>query len=93
MDVSINTILSLLVPAVVAGSWAKYKGVEHILINYRWIFVCFFLMPASLVYDTYMYFRCWLIFRMSSAPEKHDEKVRDVQRQVSGGTPGRRRGR
>ena len=91
--VDVNTILSLAVPLVVAGSWAKYKGLEHILINYRWIFVCFFLMPISLIYDTYMYLRCWFIFRISSAPEKHEEKVRDVQRQVSSPSPGRRSAR
>ena len=55
---------------------------EYVLINYRWMFVIFFLMPLSLIYDTYFYFRSKFIFMMNSAPHKHDEKVKDVQRQV-----------
>lgn len=73
-------------PAKKSGTMPESENlVEYILINYRWVFVCLFLMPASLIYDTYMYFRCWLIFKMSSAPEKHDEKVKAVQRQVREG--------
>jgi len=73
----------ILLPAVLLWmSWLKFRGVEYVLVNYRWIFVVFFLMPASLVYDLYFYARSWLIFRMNSAPHKHDKKVQHVQQQV-----------
>lgn len=55
---------------------------EYILINYRWLFVIFFLMPVSVIYDTYFMLRNWWIFKMHSAPHSHAEKVKEVQRQV-----------
>ena len=58
-------------------SWLAY-----ILINYRWVFVCFFLLPLSLVYDVYHLARSWIIFKLNSAPKKHDERVKFVQKQV-----------
>ena len=58
-------------------SWLAY-----ILINYRWVFVCFFLLPISLVYDIYHLARSWIIFQLNSAPKKHDERVQYVQQQV-----------
>lgn len=63
---------------------------EYILIHYRWVFVIFFLLPASFLYDIYFYTRSWIVFRLSSAPQHHDRKVANVQRQVrdwSGNTP------
>jgi Delta24-sterol reductase len=79
-----DELILVVVPALLlAGlSWMKYKGLEYILIHYRWIFVVFFLMPLSLMYDLYYYFRNWVVFRLNSAPHKHDERVADVQRQV-----------
>ena len=56
--------------------------IEHILINYRWVFVIFFLMPISVLYDAAMYVRSYVIFKLNSAPEMHDIKVQDVQKQV-----------
>jgi delta24-sterol reductase len=58
-------------------SWLAY-----ILINYRWVFVCFFLLPLSLIYDVYHLARSWIIFKLNSAPKKHDERVKFVQKQV-----------
>ena len=68
---------------LVSLSWMKYRGLEYVLINYRWIFVIFFLMPASLLYDLIFYVRNWIVFSLNSAPHKHDEKVEDVKRQVN----------
>ncbi len=59
-----------------------HSWVAYILINYRWVFVCFFLLPLSLVYDVYHLARSWIIFQLNSAPKKHDERVRYVQQQV-----------
>lgn len=56
--------------------------IEYILVNYRWVFVCFFLLPISFLYDIWWYFRNWIVFKISSAPRKHDAKVQHVQKQV-----------
>jgi hypothetical protein len=64
-------------------SKATDSWVAYILINYRWVFVCFFLLPLSLVYDIYHLTRSWIVFQLNSAPKKHDERVRFVQQQVN----------
>nr|XP_022915592.1 delta(24)-sterol reductase-like [Onthophagus taurus] len=56
--------------------------VEYILINYRWVFVCFFLLPISFVYDILFYLRNYVVFKLSSAPKNHVNKVKHVQDQV-----------
>lgn len=61
----------------VEQSWMAY-----FIINYRWVLVCFFLLPASLVYDVYHLARSWIVFRLNSAPKKHNERVKYVQQQV-----------
>jgi hypothetical protein len=79
-----NTLIFTAVTlALVIVSWLKYRGLAYVLINYRWLFVVFFLMPLSVVYDLYFYLRNWIVFRLNSAPHKHDEKVEDVKRQVN----------
>lgn len=82
-DSSAGALVLVALSALLSLSWVKYRGLEYIIIHYRWIFVIFFLMPLSVVYDIFFYLRNWLIFRMNSAPEKHDEKVRGVQQQVA----------
>lgn len=66
-----------------AKSKAEESWLAYILINYRWVFVCFFLLPISLVYDLFYLARSWIIFQLNSAPKKHDERVRRVQQQVT----------
>lgn len=56
--------------------------IEYAVINYRWIFVCLVLLPASVVYEIYFALRTWVIFKLQTAPSKHQEKVRHVQQQV-----------
>ena len=73
----------LAVPAFLSYSWYRYRGLEYIVVNYRWLFVCLFLLPLSAVYDVYYSLRHRLVFALSSAPHKHESRVRDVQRQVS----------
>lgn len=74
---AVSAILSL-------GTWAKYRGFEYIIKNYRWLFVCLFLLPISVVYDLAMYLRNWIkfLFKLNSAPKKHGNKVKYVQEQV-----------
>jgi delta24-sterol reductase len=70
--------------------WFNYKAfmeyvdswIEYVIINYRWVFVCTFLLPLSVLYEIYFSVRNWVVFKLHTAPWKHDEKVRDVQRQV-----------
>lgn len=63
--------------------WIKVKGLEYVMVHQRWIFVCLFLLPLSVIFDVYYYARAWLTFKMCSAPKLHDQRVRDIQRQVS----------
>ena len=80
----LSEILRILcLPAVMATTCCGDRIIEYILINYRWVFVCFFLLPASLLYEIYNYGRNWIIVKLNSAPKLHDRKVKKVQRQVS----------
>ena len=62
-------------------TWTFDSVMEHIIINYRWVFVMF-LLPVSLCYDMYHALRSFIIFKLNSAPKKHLEKVRAVQNQI-----------
>ncbi|XP_060516051.1 delta(24)-sterol reductase-like isoform X3 [Cylas formicarius] len=55
---------------------------EHILIHYRWVFVCLFLLPISFLFDVWLYFRNWIVFKLISAPKQHERKIKYVQKQV-----------
>lgn len=57
--------------------------IEEILVNYRWAFVCLFLLPISFVYNFFYYIRNKIVFALSSAPKKHDSKVKKIQKQVT----------
>uniref|UniRef100_A0A0B7AT95 Delta(24)-sterol reductase n=1 Tax=Arion vulgaris TaxID=1028688 RepID=A0A0B7AT95_9EUPU len=84
MDVDLYShfLYYLMIPALLSLSWVRYRGLEYILIHYRWIFVCLFLLPVSVLYDAFMYLRVKLVFALSSAPKQHEKKVQNVQRQV-----------
>ncbi|XP_077981530.1 delta(24)-sterol reductase-like [Glandiceps talaboti] len=73
-------IFAVLVLAAVF--WIRVKGFEYVIVNQRWIFVCLFLLPVSVVYDLLFYLRNWIVFQLSSAPKQHDKRVQDIQRQV-----------
>lgn len=62
--------------------WLRARGLEYVLVHHRWIFVCLFLLPLSVIFDVYYYLRAWLVFKMCSAPKLHDERVRGIQAQV-----------
>ncbi|XP_067008969.2 delta(24)-sterol reductase [Anabrus simplex] len=63
-----------------SGGWDK--ALQHIIINYRWVFACFFLLPLSFAYEVYSYARNWIVFKTNSAPKQHEKKVKYVQKQV-----------
>lgn len=56
---------------------------EHIMTNYRWVFVIFFLLPLSFLFEIFNYGRNWIVFNLSTAPRQHGKKVKEVQKQVS----------
>ncbi|XP_072276861.1 delta(24)-sterol reductase [Pyxicephalus adspersus] len=62
--------------------WIKAKGFEYVIVHHRWIFVCLFLLPLSVVFDLYYYVRTWIVFKMCSAPKLHDRRVKEIQEQV-----------
>lgn len=80
--------VSLAVCALLFLLWVRVKGLEFVLIHQRWVFVCLFLLPLSLIFDIYYYLRAWVVFRLSSAPRLHEQRVRDIQKQVGGRAPG-----
>ncbi|XP_046985624.1 delta(24)-sterol reductase-like [Schistocerca americana] len=61
---------------------ASLSPLEYLIVHYRWVLVCFVLLPVSLVYDLFYYVRSYIIFKLNSAPHKHGDKVKHVQRQV-----------
>ncbi|KAG6450583.1 hypothetical protein O3G_MSEX006671 [Manduca sexta] len=55
---------------------------EYLLVEYRWIFVLFILLPMSAVGKVWSTIRNYVVFIMNSAPKMHDQKVKEVQRQI-----------
>ncbi|XP_071850422.1 delta(24)-sterol reductase-like [Apostichopus japonicus] len=58
------------------------KGTEHMMKHYRWVFVCFGLLPISLVYSAVFNIRNWIVFKLKSAPKNHKSKVEQVSKQI-----------
>ncbi|XP_069088714.1 delta(24)-sterol reductase [Pleurodeles waltl] len=77
-----ETALYLSVLLLLCLVWLRARGLEYVLVHHRWIFVCLFLLPLSVIFDIYYYLRAWLVFKMCSAPKLHDERVRGIQAQV-----------
>ncbi|XP_071953466.1 delta(24)-sterol reductase-like isoform X2 [Antedon mediterranea] len=76
-------LLEILGTVIILGViWVNVKGLEHVLIHQRWIFVCLFLLPMSVIFDAFYFARNWLIFKINSAPKMHLQKVKKVQNQV-----------
>uniref|UniRef100_A0A1I7WBK8 Autophagy-related protein 9 n=1 Tax=Heterorhabditis bacteriophora TaxID=37862 RepID=A0A1I7WBK8_HETBA len=58
------------------------RFLEWFLFRFRWVFVIAFLLPMSVIYDSYYFVRNWLIFHLQSAPKAHNRKVALIQKQV-----------
>lgn len=83
MESQSTVILYIIVPILVSLlAWIRFRGLEYVIIHYRWVFVCLFLLPISVVYDIFMFIRNWFVFKFNSAPKLHDSRVRHVQEQV-----------
>uniref|UniRef100_A0A9L0RPH1 Delta(24)-sterol reductase n=1 Tax=Equus caballus TaxID=9796 RepID=A0A9L0RPH1_HORSE len=74
--------VSLAVCALLFLLWIRVKGLEFVIIHQRWVFVCLFLLPLSLIFDIYYYVRAWVVFKLNSAPRLHEQRVRNIQKQV-----------
>lgn len=55
---------------------------ETIVIEYRWVLVCLFLLPLSFLYNLSTVIRERLVFLLKSDPKQHNSKVLRAQRQV-----------
>ena len=55
---------------------------EYILTHHRGLFATVCLLPVSCLYSTYVYIRNHLLFQMRSAPERHQQRVESVIRQI-----------
>ena len=56
--------------------------VTEFITNHRWVFVICFVLPMSLLFDLFYYFRERYIRLFFSAPKLHDERVRKIQREI-----------
>ena len=68
--------------AILLPAYVWIKGVEHIIIKQRWIFVCLFLLPLSVLYELFLSVRNWLAFKYHSSRRGHQERVKYVQEQI-----------
>ena len=87
--VAMSAVWSLGAGLLLLLLWVRHRGLEAVLVHHRWIFVCFFLMPLSILFDVYYQLRAWAARRMHSAPRLHGQRVRHIQEQVR---PGEGRG-
>lgn len=55
---------------------------QTLLIEYRWVLVCLFLLPLSFLYNLSTVLRERLVFLLQSDPKQHNGKVLRAQRQV-----------
>ena len=55
---------------------------EYLLTHHRGLFATVVLLPISCVYSAYVYVRNHLLFRLRSAPARHEQRVQDVIRQI-----------
>uniref|UniRef100_A0A914UJW1 Delta(24)-sterol reductase n=1 Tax=Plectus sambesii TaxID=2011161 RepID=A0A914UJW1_9BILA len=60
----------------------KQRAVRWLEDN-RGLVIVLFCLPASLIFDLAMRVRCWVRRTFFSAPEKHDDRVRVIQKSVS----------
>ncbi|TRY79718.1 hypothetical protein TCAL_01985 [Tigriopus californicus] len=56
-------------------------GLKEFLLGNRWV-LAVWLLPISFIYDLIWYVRSKYVFWAGSAPKKHDERVKYVQKQV-----------
>jgi delta24-sterol reductase len=55
---------------------------EYILTHHRGLFATTCLLPLSCLYSSFVFIRNHLLFVFRSAPERHEERVKDVMAQI-----------
>jgi len=56
---------------------------EYVLTHHRGLFATVFLLPVSCAYSLYVYVRNHVLFRLRTAPARHELRVREVIRQIA----------
>merc|ERR1712216_680395 len=56
--------------------------VTEFMTEHRGWFVIVFVLPISLLYDIFYSMRAWIIMKAFSAPDLHEQRVLDVQKQI-----------
>jgi len=59
-----------------------YNFVTWFMTEHRGWFVIFFVLPISLAFDFIFAIRAWAIMKFYSAPELHESRVKDIQKQI-----------
>lgn len=79
---AMSPVWSLGVGLLLLLLWVRHRGLEAVLVHHRWVFVCLFLLPLSILFDVYYQLRAWAVWRLHSAPRQHAQRVRHIQAQV-----------
>jgi len=58
------------------------RGIEYVVVEQRWIFVCLFLMPLSFIFDNWLKLRNWFVSKVCSAPKLHGKRVQSIQAEI-----------
>lgn len=80
-SIAVNEILKMATEEPII-TFSGESLLEIILVDYRWIIVCFVLLPMSFLYNLWYYVRNIIIFQLNSAPKSHLKKVQNIQKQV-----------
>jgi Delta24-sterol reductase len=73
-----NIIVVLIIGALIY-LFGRKLFIKFIMSEQRWIFVCLFVLPLSLLFDLFWYIRNIIIFKFGNTKESHEEKVRKIQ--------------
>lgn len=81
---AILTVLSFLgtIIMMLPGAGKARAAVITFMTDYRGWFVIFFVLPFSLLFDVFFSLRARVIMAFFSAPELHEQRVADIQKQV-----------
>ena len=62
------------------GSWKR--SIVRWMEDNRGLIVLLFCLPASFIFDVGLQLRNWFYRTVLSAPQRHDDRVRQIQSQV-----------
>ncbi|KAJ1959739.1 hypothetical protein IWQ62_004494, partial [Dispira parvispora] len=92
MCIPIRTLVNLVLALFLTVVWRPFVTVftstplagmlARFVERNTWVMILFFALPASFVFDTFFRIRNWYVRSFLAAPKLHDQRVREVQRQV-----------